>query len=54
MRVSREWRHLKTLKWYGFAHQDEDPGPGELVTFCPSCPQPGINLPDNWRDLPHQ
>lgn len=54
MRVSREWRHLKTLKWYGFGHEEREPGPGELATFCPACPQPGINLPPDWRERPHQ
>ena len=28
------------------------PSPGNLTLFCPSCPQPGINLPPNWNDLP--
>ena len=23
----------------------EEPGPGELVLFCPACPQPGVNMP---------
>ena len=27
----------------------ETPGACELALFCPTCPQPGINLPDNWR-----
>ena len=26
--------------------------PGSLSIFCPSCPQPGINLPANWKELP--
>jgi hypothetical protein len=25
---------------------------GSLAIFCPSCPQPGINLPPDWKDLP--
>ena len=25
---------------------------GELVVVCPSCPHPGINLPDGWEDAP--
>jgi hypothetical protein len=24
-----------------------------LAIFCPSCPQPGINLPPDWKDLPN-
>jgi len=26
---------------------------GSLSIFCPSCPQPGVNLPPNWKDLPN-
>jgi hypothetical protein len=25
-------------------------GPGSLAFFCVTCPQPGINLPDNWEE----
>ena len=46
---------LKYHKWYGYGHDEErSPGPGELSVFCPSCPQPGINLPDDWKDRPDQ
>jgi hypothetical protein len=52
LRVSRQWRHLKYLKWHGFAHKNTiTPGPGELATFCPACPQPDVNLPSNWNSL---
>lgn len=33
----------------GYGDKDE-PGVGDLAIFCPSCPQPGVNLPDNWKD----
>jgi CxC2 like cysteine cluster associated with KDZ transposases len=51
-RMSRIWRWLKKLKWAGVAHRSEtgDLKPGELANFCPACPQPGINLPDDWPD----
>ena len=26
--------------------------PGELAVRCPACPQPGVNLPENWEDAP--
>ncbi|CAA7269613.1 unnamed protein product [Cyclocybe aegerita] len=48
-RLSRQGRNLKYLKWHGFGHSTQEPGPGELAIFCPTCPQPGINLPANWR-----
>lgn len=54
-RMTMQWRHLKLLKWAGRGH---DPGgvaatrPGELAVPCPSCPRPGVNLPENWEDAP--
>ena len=43
---------MKKLKWAGFGHKEADPmnvTPGELGIFCPACPQPRINLPDDWK-----
>jgi hypothetical protein len=45
---------MKERKWFGFGHREEDPGPGELALFCPACPQPGINIPEDWRDQPDE
>ncbi|KAG2737592.1 hypothetical protein P692DRAFT_201842923 [Suillus brevipes Sb2] len=52
MRVVRQWRQLKLLKWNSFGHDREDPKEGELALFCPACPQPGINvtLPTEYDD----
>ncbi|KAI5992355.1 hypothetical protein F5J12DRAFT_907402 [Pisolithus orientalis] len=37
-------------KWFGFGHdKEQDPRQGELALFCPACPQPGINLPPDWK-----
>jgi hypothetical protein len=35
----------------GIGHQlEEDISPdGSMATFCPACPQPGINLPKDWK-----
>ncbi|KAI6021294.1 hypothetical protein EDC04DRAFT_2901270 [Pisolithus marmoratus] len=50
MRVSQLWRDLKHRKWFGFGHDTEqDPGDGGLALFCPACPQPGLNLPADWK-----
>lgn len=65
-RLSRLWRWLKRMKWAGYGHSSlepshdnitepsrpdpMDPSPGELAIFCPACPQPGINIPSNWKD----
>lgn len=27
---------------------------GELAIECPTCPQPGVNLPDDWKNDPDQ
>ncbi|KAI6013013.1 hypothetical protein EDC04DRAFT_2870857 [Pisolithus marmoratus] len=40
MRVSQLWRDLKHRKWFVF---------GGTCPFCPACPQPGLNLPTDWR-----
>lgn len=44
-------RKLQVSKRFGEVYQDSSPG--SLAIFCPSCPQPGINLPPNWRELPN-
>ncbi|TFK59126.1 hypothetical protein BDN72DRAFT_781179 [Pluteus cervinus] len=54
IRLSRQWRMLKEYKWNGFAHTKETPGPGKLAVMCPTCPQPGINLPENWKNDENQ
>lgn len=50
MRVAREWRNLKARQQAGISHTHEDIDSGGLVPFCPACPQPGINLPDDWEE----
>ena len=50
MSVARQWRDLKLRQRAGFAYgPDQDIPPGGLVLFCPACPQPGVNLPKNWK-----
>ncbi|KAI6015950.1 hypothetical protein EDC04DRAFT_2608628 [Pisolithus marmoratus] len=50
MRVSWLWRDLKHRKWFGFGHDmEQDPGDGGLALFCPACPQPGVNMPADWK-----
>ncbi|KAG1840759.1 hypothetical protein F4604DRAFT_1690673 [Suillus subluteus] len=50
MRVARQWRQLKLLKWNGFCHERRDPKDGELALFCPACPQTGINVAVPTKD----
>ena len=50
IRVARQWRVVLLRKWRGFGHKkEEQPSSGSLALFCPSCPQPGINLPEDWE-----
>jgi Kyakuja-Dileera-Zisupton transposase len=45
-------RKLQVSKRFGQVYDISSP-PGSLTIFCPSCPQPGINLPPDWKDLPN-
>ena len=52
-RMSRIWRWIKRLKWAGYPgnnKQVKDIAAGELAVFCAACPQPGINIPENWKE----
>jgi hypothetical protein len=51
LRVSRQMRKLEACKHFGEIYNPH-PSLGNLTIFCPSCPQPEINLPPNWTDLP--
>lgn len=55
-RLSRVWRWMKKLKWAGHGHttNPRPPGLGELTTFCPACPQIGINVSENWEHDPNR
>src|SRR6202789_1938492 len=45
-------RKFQNLKHFGVVY-NESSTPGSLAIFCPSCPQPGINLPPDWTNLPN-
>lgn len=52
MRLVLQWRHLKVLKRAGQGHDPSGVAgtvDGGLVVPCPSCPHPGINLPEGWE-----
>lgn len=59
MRIMREWRNLQQRMRAG-VHYTRGPGatpaiaPGGLALFCPACPQPGVNLPDDWQQQDDQ
>jgi hypothetical protein len=51
MRVSRIWRDISARIQAGYGHNPErSVTPGTLAIFCPTCPQPGVNLPEDWRE----
>jgi hypothetical protein len=51
LRVSRQWRHIHNLMFFGFGHDtDKEPGPGDMGLFCAACPQPDVNLPPDWQE----
>ena len=50
LRASCQWLDMQNRMQSGLGHQDEDhPSDGSMAVFCPACPQPGINLPDDWK-----
>ncbi|KAF8145475.1 hypothetical protein K438DRAFT_1630027 [Mycena galopus ATCC 62051] len=56
MRMMREWRYLLMLKRGGRGNDPDrlvvETRPGELSVRCPACPQPGVNIPDDWESAP--
>lgn len=57
MRCLNQWRHLKALKRGGRGHDPSGAtgtSNGELAVLCPSCPHPGINLPEDWASAPKE
>jgi hypothetical protein len=57
MRMVWQWRFLKALKRAGRGHDNrgiQGTHPGELAVICPACPQPGVNLPEGWEDVPKE
>ncbi|KAH6884720.1 hypothetical protein BKA70DRAFT_1237495 [Coprinopsis sp. MPI-PUGE-AT-0042] len=49
-RAGRQWRNLKEQKRFGCAHTGKAPQKAQMALFCAACPQPGINLPDDWEE----
>ncbi|KAI0069321.1 hypothetical protein K474DRAFT_1577288, partial [Panus rudis PR-1116 ss-1] len=52
-RVNRQWQNIRNMQRAGLAHdKDRTIGQGGLALFCPTCPQPGVNLPSGYQDDP--
>ena len=45
---------MKEIVEFGFAHNGKQPGEGDLAYFCAGCPQPGINLSEDWKNDPNR
>lgn len=55
LRCQRVWRQMKYRIWHGHGHEpNKEVPPGGLALFCAACPQPKVNLPENWKDDPDQ
>jgi hypothetical protein len=55
MHILRQWREVKRLKRFKRGHLlggHRATKQGALALPCRACPQPGWNLPPNWRDVP--
>ncbi len=52
LRASRQWRDLTLRMQSGLAYEDtaDHPIDGSMAIFCPACPQPGLNLPEDWQN----
>ena len=49
LRASRQWRDIQSRMQSGLGHAGGPSADGTMAVFCPACPQPGINLPDDWK-----
>ncbi|KAJ6480691.1 hypothetical protein C8R47DRAFT_1218538 [Mycena vitilis] len=55
--MTREWRYLQMLKRALRAHDPtgvDGTKDGECALLCPACPQPGKNLPPDWKNAPKE
>jgi hypothetical protein len=52
MHIVQQWREVKRMKHGKWGHKKgEMKGmkQGELMLKCRTCPQPGLNLPEDWE-----
>ncbi|KAF8834188.1 hypothetical protein BDN67DRAFT_992716 [Paxillus ammoniavirescens] len=51
LHISRQWRYLQNKLAFRFAHNSTvEVKDGDLAYFCPACPQPGVNLSEDWTE----
>ncbi|KAJ3717891.1 hypothetical protein C8R42DRAFT_644500 [Lentinula raphanica] len=53
--MMKEWRHLKMAKQAGQGNNGTrtlaETSAGEMGVACIACPRPGVNLPENWKEV---
>lgn len=54
-RAGRLWRDLTSRRRSGQGQGIDEFLPhnryqGSVAVICPACPEPGFNLPENWKD----
>ena len=56
LRVLRQWRDMQSRQRAGEVYSAEGVSlaDGGLALFCAACPQPGVNLPENWEADPER
>ena len=56
LRVLRQWRDIQSRQRAGEVYSTEGVSlaDGDLALFCAACPQPGVNLPENWEADPER
>lgn len=55
--MARMWKNMKLNIRGGRAHDStgvDGTRAGELAVVCPACPIDGVNLPNNWREVPKE
>jgi hypothetical protein len=49
LRAPCQWWDIQNRMQSGVGYRDNDETDGSMAVFCPAFPQPGINLPDDWK-----
>ncbi|KAG2004567.1 hypothetical protein CC2G_003113 [Coprinopsis cinerea AmutBmut pab1-1] len=49
LRAARQFRHLQELVRFGYTTREAASKPGSMALFCAACPQPDVNLEENWE-----
>ncbi|KAH6879701.1 hypothetical protein BKA70DRAFT_1447738 [Coprinopsis sp. MPI-PUGE-AT-0042] len=53
LRVARQYDFLRLIIQFLYFRREQATEEGSLALFCAACPQPGKNLPDDWKEDPN-